>query len=124
VLVTGDETTAAEMARFSPGVHAAVVKRSVSRFAADSLHPAAARALIRAEAEAAVAGLAAAPAVAAESPVRLEIAFRTSDYADLAARITGIERTGDLAASIVADDPLAVYTTFITAVLLCRGLSE
>jgi len=51
VLITGDEVTAAEAAKVSPGVYPAVVKTAVSRFAADSLHPAAARELIRAQAK-------------------------------------------------------------------------
>jgi D-amino peptidase len=54
----------------------------------------------------------------------MEIQFRTSDYCDLAGRIQGVECTGDLSARIVMDDPLEVYRTFITVVLLCRGLVE
>ena len=42
-LVTGDEVTAAEAAPFCPGVEQAVVNHSVSRFAAESLHPELAR---------------------------------------------------------------------------------
>src|SRR3954469_2599427 len=55
VLVTGDDETATETARFCPGIRAAVVKRSVTRFAADSLHPEQARDLIRTTARDAVA---------------------------------------------------------------------
>ena len=47
VLVTGDDVTAAEARAVLPGIRAAVVKTSVSRFAAESLHPVAARDLIR-----------------------------------------------------------------------------
>src|SRR3954449_1340859 len=47
VLVTGDATTAEEARQVCPGIHAAVVKESVSRFAADSLHPTVACELIR-----------------------------------------------------------------------------
>jgi hypothetical protein len=39
VLVTGDETTAAEAAKFCPGARTAIVKKSISRYAAESLHP-------------------------------------------------------------------------------------
>jgi D-amino peptidase len=42
----------------------------------------------------------------------------------LAARIAGVGRTGDLSAVITRDDPLWIYQTFITVVLLCRGLVE
>jgi D-amino peptidase len=124
VLVTGDATTAEETRRFCPDIRAAVVKRSVTRFAAESLHPETARDLIRREATAAIEGLASAKPPAVELPVRLGILFRTPDYCELAARIAGVERTGDVTASIVGDDPLWSYQTFITVVLLCRGLVE
>ncbi len=124
VLVTGDATTAEETTRFCPGIKTAVVKKSVTRFAAESLHPAAARDLIHHQARAAVADLASAAPPAIDSPVTLEISFRSSDYCELAARIAGVTRTGDLTASITEGDPLWTYQTFITVVLLCRGLVE
>jgi D-amino peptidase len=124
VLVTGDETTAAETARFCPGAHSAIVKRSVSRFAAESLHPGAARALIRRQAALATRGAASAPKVAIELPAVLGIGFRTSDYAELAARVGGVQRTGDLSATIEGAEPLELFRSFITVVLICRGLTE
>ena len=124
VLVSGDATTAAEIQPFAPGIRAAVVKQSLTRFAAESLHPAAARDLIREEARLAVEGLGSATEPAITLPATLGIAFRSSDYADLAARITGVVRTGDLAATITDADPLELFRTFITVVLLCRGLVE
>ncbi|AWS42216.1 M55 family metallopeptidase [Streptosporangium sp. 'caverna'] len=124
VLVTGDATTAEETERFCPGIKAAVVKRSVSRFSAESLHPAAARDLIREQARSAVEDLSTARQTAVSLPATLGISFRSSDYCELACRIAGVERTGDLSASITGDDPLRIYQTFITVVLLCRGLVE
>jgi D-amino peptidase len=35
-----------------------------------------------------------------------------------------VERTGRLSALITGADPLRIFQTFITAVLLCRGLVE
>lgn len=124
VLVTGDETTASELADVCPGIRAAVVKRSVTRFAADSLHPHEACERIRAEAKAAVEGLASARLPAIDLPAALDVRFHTSDYAELSSRIAGIERTGDLTARLEGEDPLALFDTFITAVLLCRGFVE
>ena len=46
-LVTGDQVTAAEALRIIASPHCVEVKRSVSRTAAESLHPQVARALIR-----------------------------------------------------------------------------
>jgi D-amino peptidase len=124
MLVTGDETTARETERFCPGARSAVVKRSVSRFAAESLHPEAARRLIFEAARAATVGIPGAPGVAIELPATLGVSFHSSDYAQLAARISGVKRDGDLHAAITGADPLELYRTFITVVLLCRGLTE
>lgn len=124
VLISGDSTTAAEIEPFAPGIRSAVVKRSVTRFAAESMHPATARSVIRSEAAAAVAALATAAPPAITVPATLGITFRTSDYADLACRVSGVVRTGDLAAEVTLDDPLELFRTFITVVLLCRGLVE
>ncbi len=54
----------------------------------------------------------------------LGISFRSSDHAELASRIAGVTRTGDLAATITDEDPLRLYRTFVTIVLLCRDLVE
>jgi D-amino peptidase len=42
----------------------------------------------------------------------------------LACRVKGVAKTSDLTAEIVEDNPLELFTTFITVVLLCRGLVE
>lgn len=124
LLVSGDAATAAELAPFSPGTRAAVVKRSVTRFAAESLHPAAARALIRDQARGAVDALGAAVPPAITLPATLGMTFCTSDYAALAARIAGVVRQGDRSATVTHEDPLELFRTFVTVVLLCRGLTE
>jgi len=124
VLVTGDETTAEETRRFCPAIKAAVVKKSITRFAAESLHPSVAQDLIREQAGLALDELSTAGAPEIERPVTLAISFRTSDYCELASRVAGVDRTGPLAATIVGEDPLEIYQRFITVVLLCRGLVE
>jgi D-amino peptidase len=123
-LVTGDAATAEEMLPFSPGIKAAVVKTSITRFAAESLHPDRANDLIRDRAREAIEDLHAVGPPSIGLPATLDVRFHTADYAELACRIAGIERTGDIAASITSPDPLFLYDTFITAVLLCRGLVE
>jgi D-amino peptidase len=124
VLVTGDATTAEETKRFCPGIKTAVVKTSVTRFAAEALHPEAARDLIRERAREAVRDLSYASPPSIQAPVTLGMSFRSSDYCQLAARIAGVERTGALSAVLTGEDPLWVFQTFITVVLLCRGLVE
>lgn len=124
VLISGDATTADEIAPFCPGAHAAIVKESISRFSASSMHPEQARTLIKEKAYEATLGIGAAAKVAIDLPATLTISFTTSDYADLASRVHNFERTGVLSGVIVHEDPLEIYRTFITIVLLCRGLGE
>lgn len=124
VLITGDETTAREIADVCPGIRAAVVKRSVTRFAAESMHPADACELIREQARLAVAGSAEVGPPAVELPATLGIRFHNGVYAGLAERVAGVTRTGDLEATITDQDPLELFATFVTVVLLCRGFVE
>ncbi len=124
LLVTGDATTAQEARTFCPSALTAIVKESTSRFSANSLHPAAARALIAEQACLAVASRGAARPVAISLPATVAIRFKTTDYAELAARVAGCERTGPSSAAIVGDDANELYETFVTVVLLCRGLRE
>jgi D-amino peptidase len=124
VLVTGDDVTAVETEAFSPGIQRAVVKTAVSRFAANSMHPVRARELIAEAACRAVTLLDRAQPVAIELPATLRVECKSSDYAELAARIEGCERTGVRTVELVNDDPLELYRRFITVVLLCRGLRE
>jgi D-amino peptidase len=56
VLITGDQATAEEARPFMPDIEAVLVKRSITRFAAESMHPERARELIRAGAARALDG--------------------------------------------------------------------
>jgi len=126
LLITGDETTAAEAAPFCPGVVPAVVKSSVSRFSADSLHPEDAREVIRDAARRAVEGLASARVPDIELPATLTVRMRNPDLAEMATWISGVEAVpGDpVTVRMTDDDPLRLYRTFVTVVLLTRGIAE
>ena len=123
-LVTGDEATAEEARAFAPEVEVVVVKHSISRFAARSLHPARARELIREGAQRAAerAGSMRAPAI--DLPATIEIAFRTADMADTATWVRGVERSGTRSVAVRDDDALRLFRTFVTIVMLTRGLAE
>ena len=123
-LITGDQATADEAEPFMPGIHAVVVKRSVSRFAAESLHPAKACELIRAGARAAVEGLGGLKPPAIELPVAIEVTFLTADMAEAATAIRGVERTATRTITFSDGDPLQAYRTFVTIVALTRGVGE
>jgi D-amino peptidase len=123
VLVTGDRVACEETSALIPGVHTAVVKEPVSRLAAHSLHPDQACALIGEKAEIAVAGASAAKPPALGSSV-LEVSVRTSDIAEAATWVRGVERTGDRELRFSGADPLTVYRSFCAAILLTRTVAE
>jgi D-amino peptidase len=123
VLVTGDQTACAETAAVCPGVHTAVVKESISRFAAASLHPDAARDLIQSAATQALEGLADAPAPELPSPSTLEVTWRTADMAEMATWIRGVERPSARVTRATDTDRLQLFRTFITTILLTRGIA-
>ena len=123
VLITGDQCACAETAALIPGVHTAVVKEHVSRLAAHSLHPARACALIRDTAQQAIEGAAvASPPPLGSAP--LEISVRTTDIAEAASWVRGVERTGDRELRFHGENPLAVYRSFCAAILLTRAVAE
>ena len=124
VLITGDDVTADEAARVSPGVHRAVVKTAVSRFASNSLHPADACALIRDQAAAAIAELDRAAPPAIELPATLTVNFRNADLADMATWISGVRRGPGTSVTMTDDDPIALFQRFICAVVLTRDIAE
>ena len=124
VLTTGDDVTADECAKLNPHVRTAVVKTAVTRFAADSLHPDDACALIRAEAEAAIRELSEAALPQIELPATLTVTFRNADLAEMASWLHGTERVGRTRVSITGSDPVQLYRTFIHAVLLTRDIAE
>jgi D-amino peptidase len=123
VLVTGDRCACAETAALIPTVQQAVVKEHVSRLAAHSLHPASACALIRETAQRAVAGAGSAQPPPLGSAV-LEISVRTTDIAEAATWVRGVDRTGARELRIHGADRLATYRSFCAAILLTRSVAE
>jgi len=123
-LITGDQATADEAQAFMPGIEAVVVKRSVSRFAAESLHPARACELIRAGARAAIERLGELKPPTIAVPPTIEVTFLTADMAEAATALRGVERTETRTVTFMSGDPLQAYRTFVTVVTLTRGLGE
>ncbi len=125
-LITGDGTTAEELRPFSPGARAVVVKDSLNRFAADSLHPAEAREAIRDAAREAVRGLARAAPPRIDLPATLSVRFRNPDLAEMATWINGVRPDGGepTVVHLRDDDPIRLYRAFVTVVLLTRGIAE
>jgi len=123
VLVTGDRVACEETAALIPGVHGAIVKEHVSRLAAHSLHPERARELIRETAHKAVAGAAEA-APPPLNPGVLELFVRTTDIAEAASWVRGVEQTGPRQLRIQGEDLLTTYRAFCAAILISRSAAE
>jgi D-amino peptidase len=124
VLVTGDRTACEETAALLPGIHPAVVKEPVSRLAAHSLHPTRACALIREVAEKAVATATSAGPPPLGPVASLELTVRTTDIAEAATWVRGVERSGPRELVIAGPDLLSVYRSFCAAILLTRTVAE
>jgi D-amino peptidase len=120
-VVTGDQYVGPEAEPFCPGIRAVVVKQSLGRESAESLHPEAARAAIGEGVVQALAGLGdlRPPPVIGD----IEVDVLTTDMAALAARVRGVERTGERTITIATDDPLEAYRSFTAAIAITRGLS-
>ncbi|GGU60951.1 transporter [Streptomyces albospinus] len=123
-LITGDDTTAAEIAPFCPDIRSVVVKSSVSRFAADSLHPEDARELIRKAAREAIRTLPETGLPRIGLPATLTVRFRNPDLADMATWITGVVPVDAVTVQLTDEDPIRLYRRFVTLVLLTRGIAE
>jgi D-amino peptidase len=140
VLITGDETTARELEPFWPGAQSAVVKRSVSRFAAQSLHPDRACALIRQAARRAAEAVAssaaqpppfpslapARPESGVTLPAELTVRMRNPDLAEMATWLERVEPdvADPTVVRLVDTDPIRLYRTFVALVMLTRGIAE
>jgi D-amino peptidase len=125
-LITGDQVVGPEAEPFCPGVTQVVVKESVNRVTASSLHPEVACERIRAGAADALRRVAAgeigAPRI--DLPAELAVDFLTADMAEMATWIRGVERTAPRTAVLRDESPLRLYRTFVTLVYLTRSIVE
>jgi D-amino peptidase len=97
-----------------------VVKESLTRFAAHSLHPDAARRLVREGARRALERAGSLDPPAIDLPARLELSLQTADMAEMATWIRGVERSGLRTVLIEGDDPLELFRSFVGVVYLTR----
>lgn len=94
VLVTGDEVTIAQTKEYLPDIEGVVVKKSYSRYRAESVHPKVAAKLIREGARTALSRLASFTRRPAAQELEMDIDFLRTDMADAAALVPGVVRTG------------------------------
>jgi D-amino peptidase len=123
-LVSGDRATAEEAEPLMPGVEAVVVKESITRFAAESVHPAKACELIAAGARRAVERCSELEPPSIALPARLDVTLLSADMAEMGTWIGGVERTGARTVAIEGAEPLDLFRRFVTLVALTRTIAE
>ncbi|HVD02905.1 MAG TPA: M55 family metallopeptidase [Candidatus Dormibacteraeota bacterium] len=123
-LVTGDRHTAAQTAPFCPGATLVVVKESITRFAAQSLHPKTARERIHAAATGCLTGLGAVSYPKFPTGVHLRLTLRNADLAELAAAVRGVTRDGDTTVLVEGETTLTVFRSFVAVLQITRGLAQ
>jgi D-amino peptidase len=125
-LVAGDNEVCADAERRFPGVVTAPVKRAIDRYAARSLTPRKAQALVRERAQAAVEAVRAGrvrPYIVS-SPVTIEVDFKATASAHMTTLIPGVERTGPRSIVLRGDDYVTTFRTFCVAALFGFQTSE
>ena len=125
-LVSGDDVTIEEAQRLHPEPHGVVVKRSVTRYAAESLHPDIARERIQRAAHEALTSARPTSAPRFPSPTTVELTFLTADMAEMGAWVRGVELTPGASRTVrfSGENTLDLFRTFVTLVMLTRGLAE
>jgi D-amino peptidase len=122
--ITGDQYVGPEATPFCPDIAAVEVKRSISRYAAEHLHPLVARERIR-DGVASALGSADRPSPPSIAlPGTIEVELLSPDMAEQATWIRGVTRLDNRTVSFTHDDALALYRTFMTLVSLTRSLVE
>ena len=121
-VITGDQYVGPEVTPFCPDIGVVEVKRSVSRYAAEHLHPDTARERIRDGVASALRDGASKPRISL--PATIEVELLSPDMAEQATWIHGVTRLDGRTVSFTDDDPLRLFRTFITLVLLTRSLVE
>ncbi len=125
-LVTGDQVTAAEAREVLPDVECVIVKESITRTAAASLHPQVACERLREGARRALHGLHQQKPPQFAAPVRVEVTFLTADMAESSAWLRGVELVPEQSRTVFFEgtDTLALFRTFVTMIQLTRALVE
>jgi D-amino peptidase len=122
-VISGDQYVGPEAAPFCPGIDVIEVKTSISRYAAEHLHPDIAQQRIREGVYQSLSEPGAAPPVI-HLPATLEVQLMSPDMAEQATWLRGVERVSSTSVRFTDDEPLRLYRTFMTLVFLTRSLVE
>lgn len=124
IFVSGDEATANEAQFVAPEAEKVIVKQSLGRFAAAHIHPGVACNMLRSGAARAVQNIGAMLPPSFMLPVTIEVTFLVADMAEMACWIRDVERVNARTVQIVGENLLDLYRTFVTVVMLTRGLVD
>lgn len=120
VLVSGDDILEEQVKAFRPEVESVVVKEAVSRFAANCMHPAEARKLIKSKVEDVLKNkMNLIQPSKLEGPVEIEVKFMHSGMAENAMLMPGVELVSPNTVKYVARDLLEAYK--VRSVLITLG---
>jgi D-amino peptidase len=115
LLVTGDRVTVEGAKAQMPWITGVVVKESIGNYAANSISPSAAQAVIRAGAAEALRNAKDAKPFVFEAPITMEIDVTRVEQADLIEVIPGFVRTGNRRVRFAHDDYPTIFRAFVAA---------
>jgi D-amino peptidase len=124
IFVSGDEATANEAQLVAPEAEKVIVKQSLGRFAAAHIHPSVACNMLRSGAARAVQNIGAMLPPSFTLPVTIDVTFLVADMAEMACWIRDVERVNARTIQIIGENLLDLYRTFVTVVMLTRGLVD
>jgi D-amino peptidase len=120
-LFTGDAAAVAEMHGYRLEVEGVVVKESLARQAARSLHPEVARQRIKRGARRAIERLDSIAPMRLEGTIELQVDFVGTAMADSCERVPGVRRVAPRTVSYFSEDYVEVYKLFLALVDLARA---
>jgi D-amino peptidase len=121
VLVTGDQTVCGQVKKsLGEEVETAVVKEAIGRYAAKSLTPKAAQALIEKKARRALENRKNVKTLKLQPPYRFELTYLNSSMAEGAELIPQVKRTGPRTVEYVVEDYIVGYKLFRALIALAR----
>jgi len=122
-LVTGDDAAIRDAETILPPHVGVSVKRGITRFSGESLHPELARERIKNAARQAIEQLDGRQPLTLETPLTVDIDFYHSIEADASSMMPTVERTGNRSVRYVAPDALQAYRTFLASYYLTRAVT-
>jgi len=123
-LVTGDDAAVSQSEQILPSHVGVSVKRGITRFSGESLHPEVARERIHEAAKRAIETLGTREPLKLSTPITVDIDFYHSIEADASSLMPGVERTGDRSVRFVAKDALEAFKTFTASYYITRAVVQ